>query len=117
MPVQIQTSYEYQWEQSNPVLGLGVPGWAQDTGVLKIGDGFTHWIDLPEVSKTALGALAGGQVVAITWNGTEWMYGGQPTTIRPTNRTDITCLFIDNIGTGTAPSFSQSGDLFIQKAS
>lgn len=103
------------FEAANLVFAPGDGAYSKNTGILKLGDGFTHYVDLPEVSKTPLGNLASGQVISVTWTGTSWTYGGSVVTARPSNRTDITVLFIDNIGTGTAPAFSQSGDIFIQK--
>lgn len=35
------------WAARNPVLMADEPGFATDTGVLKIGDGVTPWNDLP----------------------------------------------------------------------
>ncbi len=35
------------WESTNPVLGPGEPGYERDTRLLKIGDGYTKWNDLP----------------------------------------------------------------------
>ena len=34
------------WEEVNPILAQGEPGWALDTQVLKIGDGVNAWNDL-----------------------------------------------------------------------
>jgi len=34
------------WEQNNPVLASGEPGYETDTGKLKIGDGVTLWTNL-----------------------------------------------------------------------
>jgi hypothetical protein len=36
-----------QWQSRNPILGSGEPGFDEDTGKVKIGDGHTHWNDLP----------------------------------------------------------------------
>lgn len=38
------------WEQKNPVLAPGEPGWTLDTHVLKIGDGETPWNSLNPVT-------------------------------------------------------------------
>ena len=35
------------WAALNPVLAEGEPGLERDTGKLKIGNGFTHWLELP----------------------------------------------------------------------
>jgi hypothetical protein len=34
------------WTARNPVLAPGEPGFEINTGRLKIGDGFTNWVDL-----------------------------------------------------------------------
>lgn len=34
------------WFQANPVLAEGEPGFESDTGILKIGDGETRWLNL-----------------------------------------------------------------------
>lgn len=37
------------WEKNNPILNYGEPGFEKDTYRLKIGDGVTHWVDLPYI--------------------------------------------------------------------
>lgn len=37
-----------QWADKNPVLGDGEFGYVKDTKILKVGDGVTHWNDLPD---------------------------------------------------------------------
>lgn len=39
------------WDKQNPVLRNREPGWATDTGVLKIGDGITPWKDLKPANE------------------------------------------------------------------
>lgn len=34
------------WALANPVLGEGEPGYENDTGKFKIGDGISRWLDL-----------------------------------------------------------------------
>jgi hypothetical protein len=34
------------WTQANPTLAQGEPGFEHDTGLLKIGDGATPWVNL-----------------------------------------------------------------------
>lgn len=36
-----------EWAAKNPVLYPAEPGFEKDTGKFKIGDGLTHWLDLP----------------------------------------------------------------------
>ena len=39
-----------KWQEVNPVLAEGEPGWAMDTEVLKIGDGVRPWNELNAIS-------------------------------------------------------------------
>ena len=36
-----------RWDDVNPVLAEGEPGWATDAYILKIGDGASPWTELP----------------------------------------------------------------------
>ena len=38
-----------RWAEVNPVLEAGEPGFVYDENRLKIGDGITHWNDLPYI--------------------------------------------------------------------
>lgn len=40
---------EARWAEVNPILAQGEPGFVYDTNRLKIGDGITHWNDLPYI--------------------------------------------------------------------
>lgn len=40
------------WTDANPVLAQGEPGFEHDTGLLKIGDGETAWVDLGYLSNS-----------------------------------------------------------------
>lgn len=42
-----------EWIASNPVLAQGEMGFETDAGNIKIGDGLTHWIDLPYFPQTS----------------------------------------------------------------
>ena len=46
----LRRGYASKWEQVNPILESGEPGWAVDTYILKIGDGQTRWNDLRAVN-------------------------------------------------------------------
>lgn len=35
-----------RWEELNPILAAGEPGYEKDTGQLKIGDGLSKWTEL-----------------------------------------------------------------------
>jgi hypothetical protein len=43
------------WSANNPVLSSGEPGFAIDSNILKIGDGVTPWLGLPEISGGVTG--------------------------------------------------------------
>lgn len=38
-----------RWAEVNPILAQGEPGYVYDQNRLKIGDGVTHWNDLPYI--------------------------------------------------------------------
>ena len=38
-----------RWAEVNPILAQGEPGFVYDENRLKIGDGVTHWNDLPYI--------------------------------------------------------------------
>lgn len=38
-----------RWAEVNPILEAGEPGFVYDENRLKIGDGITHWNDLPYI--------------------------------------------------------------------
>lgn len=37
---------EARWAELNPILDPGEPGYEEDTGKHKLGDGVSHWLDL-----------------------------------------------------------------------
>jgi hypothetical protein len=45
----LRRSMEGEWASSNPVLAQGEPGYATDSGILKIGDGTRPWATLPSL--------------------------------------------------------------------
>ena len=42
----LRRATEQEWEEVNPILDLGEPGYAYDIQRLKIGNGVNHWHDL-----------------------------------------------------------------------
>lgn len=44
---QVKRGTKQRWEELNPILRSGEPGFVLDTNLLKIGDGETAWNDLP----------------------------------------------------------------------
>lgn len=56
----VQHTYQFKrgatqrWIEVNPVLKQGEPGFEYDTGKLKIGDGFTPWVNLSYINDIDL---------------------------------------------------------------
>lgn len=63
------------WAARNPVLDDGEPGWERDTGLFKIGDGFTPWLALAYASSGGGGGgyvdLDGGTASGVTGSVTD----------------------------------------------
>jgi hypothetical protein len=75
LPLEVYAATTYQaiklrrgtaaaWTAANPVLADGEPGYATDTQILKIGDGLTHWEDLPSISAGG----DGGTTTSLPWD-------------------------------------------------
>lgn len=47
--IRLRRGTAVDWATDNPILGVGEPGFEEDTNTLKIGNGFTLWNDLPIV--------------------------------------------------------------------
>ena len=82
--IRLRRGTSTDWQNANPVLDLGEPGFEIDTGKLKIGDGSTPWNSLPYTAGEIqyLKQLddvddnlspTNGQV--LQYNGTEWTAG------------------------------------------
>ena len=56
--LQVKRGTAARWIELNPVLAVGEPGFEYDTKKLKIGDGTTHWKDLPYIGETQLVVVA-----------------------------------------------------------
>lgn len=76
-----------QWEENNPVLGTGEPGFELDTKKLKIGDGQTPFMDLPYIGVDevnfkipGLDTAEVGQIAVKGENGLEWKNESVPMT-------------------------------------
>lgn len=52
--IQFKRGSAARWEELNPVLLSGEPGFEKDTGRFKLGDGITHWKDLPYQGENAV---------------------------------------------------------------
>ena len=42
------------WAQLNPILRQGEPGIELDTGIFKVGDGVTEWLDLKAINSSSI---------------------------------------------------------------
>lgn len=42
-----------QWIVKNPILSNGEPGFDETSNILKIGNGFTPWVDLPGIGLSS----------------------------------------------------------------
>lgn len=63
------------WESKNPVLAEGEPGYALDTGVLKIGNGLSRWTELDAISGEAISISPDQKALAYDANGNLTVYG------------------------------------------
>lgn len=48
------------WTSQNPIVQGGEIGYETDTGMAKIGDGTSHWVDLPYIVGPGGAAPEGG---------------------------------------------------------
>lgn len=48
--IKLRRGYLAKWEEVNPILAEGEPGWAIDAYVLKVGDGKSRWTELPAIN-------------------------------------------------------------------
>lgn len=63
------------WESKNPILAEGEPGYALDTGVLKIGDGLSRWTELDTINGEAVSISPDQKALAYDANGNLTVYG------------------------------------------
>ena len=52
--LQLKRGLLSRWQELNPVLAAGEPGFVIDTNNLKIGDGVTAWNDLPYLYESCV---------------------------------------------------------------
>ena len=62
------------WEQNNPILQLGEPGFEFDTNKLKIGDGETPWNELDYIAGSYTVSPTGDSIV-VDEEGNLTLYG------------------------------------------
>ncbi len=60
--IQLRRATEQEWIDYNPILRVGEPALSTDVYKLKVGDGRTHWMDLPYLT-------AGGGDIYTAGNG------------------------------------------------
>jgi hypothetical protein len=56
--IQFKRGLASKWVQKNPVLETGEPGYEEDTGKFKLGDGIRTWTQLPYAGGQIEGLLA-----------------------------------------------------------
>ena len=112
--IQLRRGESSEWSTVNPVLRLAEPGYAIDTGELRIGDGKTAWndlpianssgvinaathLDFPSVGKSNVLYKADTEKLIYQWNDAELKY--EPLSSGPINVDD---LQIDIINGGNA---------------
>jgi len=49
--IQFKRGTEARWDETDPVLKAGEPGYATDSSILKIGDGTRHWSQLDPIGE------------------------------------------------------------------
>lgn len=81
------------WESKNPVLAEGEPGYALDTGVLKIGNGLSRWTELEPIGSEAVSISPDQKALAYDANGNLTVYG------------------FEGAGIGQIPCKNESGEL------
>ena len=48
--IKLRRGYLEKWEEVNPILAEGEPGWAIDAFILKVGNGVNRWSELPAIN-------------------------------------------------------------------
>ena len=48
--IKLRRGYLAKWEEVNPILADGEPGWAIDAFILKVGNGQLRWTELPAIN-------------------------------------------------------------------
>jgi hypothetical protein len=64
-----------RWEELDPILAQGEPGFAYDKNILKIGNGINKWTELEAINSTKYTVSPDGKSLAIDTNGNMTIYG------------------------------------------
>ena len=64
-----------RWEELNPILAQGEPGFAIDTNILKIGNGIDTWKDLRAINSQSYTISSDGNSIAIDEDNQITIYG------------------------------------------
>lgn len=60
--IRLRRAWKHEWEQVNPVLRDGEPGFDKTSNLLKIGDGVTPWTGLKYISPSLSDGVSSGDV-------------------------------------------------------
>ena len=58
--IQLRRATEREWIEVNPILRVGEPALSTDVYKIKVGDGKTHWLQLPYLMGSGEGGGEGG---------------------------------------------------------
>lgn len=64
-----------RWEELDPILAQGEPGFAYDKNILKIGNGINKWTELEAINSTKYTVSPDGKSLAIDTDGNVTIYG------------------------------------------
>jgi hypothetical protein len=105
---------EANWVTSNYVLAAGEIGFSTDTNTVKLGNGSTHWVDLPVLFETEFLARHGKADDSFLLNGVD---GSNYITIYNGDTAATADKFVIRTATGTAKAATAvASDDLVQKA-
>jgi hypothetical protein len=103
-----------QWTTSNYLLADGEIGFAEDTGIIKIGNGTSHWVDLPVLFSTQYLGRHAKADDSFLLNGVD---GSNYITVYNGDTAATADKFVKRTSTGTAKATAAvASDDLVQKA-